>query len=1098
MDTLTINDNPSITDNIRLVFLTPDANGCLLENPYKVNKVVIYYVERDFISGNLSQYDEKAYDVTKLRLAEESEIAACEQEYLADLAEQLAETTPTPENIAAAEEARELATNLRQAANVARNSAESSVVLSSFYFNEAKPVVILGNDDYPAWLSTDVDNAIITNVPTDEDGNPVFGVFEYIWQPKGMREGDYFVCWTWTPLIAGDSLSSHIKFSLMADTQITTSIPTHFTKPEKYETLLERYTPEMYKLIINSDDRTPDVIDKFNKSVAMGFTTLEDLANQTVDLQDANSIHESLLPYLSNFFNLKLKTTDPIRWRGQIKRAIPLYKMKGTKKALHEAFEHAAMNLVGLEQLWEVISSYTWQEAFTYDGSTLEFALEKVALPVENDNFELYFRAFDSDTWTSLSLDYINYNNVDNTVEWIGASLPLDPIALEVGDSFRVVYKYASIPNPSIQSLETYLRSLPLMDQRDERLQNYPLKNWNVRVISQNDSMFPLIVPTRHPYHDFIVYGKVRTEFPYSENIYNMEEYNGSIRESKSPCDIDKSFLSPCSACISSTYNIDLEIENLNDDRISEATEILSEYTPLHAVLHTFNFYGGLSEYLQTPQESLEMLVNYKVDDFAIGGDGQLYLNRTMRLLASQGILRNQLANENIVVSSTAGTAYNDNIVLFCQSTKLDLVGMRLDGLVKLEILSPSPLAGLYDVIEPNGNTAVVSLSSGIPTPGSEPIDDCNSLLAGSGAINNCAFTFNIKNIILDGESLCTIETDNVFILRDETTDFGLLGTKSQFDVDQSTASYPWTVLLPDYDAVTPYDVLDVLPDGSLLLLDHGSTLPSSNDSGLSYTLIDNLTNIKTGTGDLEVTLRGKVTVANVLLHPISNIVDIENYYFAALGDEFKISGFVPNTDDQFYIANFPGPNLGSSNNLIVYQRVVDRQVGYFGYNGLKLQMTGDYETSLGIQNGANSLVIVDDGLENSGFKENFILLIDSDTYFIEQINGNNPPGNTTFTLSGNSYYWQTLGAGGTPVNVTIYQYDKLPITIMPQNDFDNEHTFRTLDRSGRSVISYTDQDENITTLGTADGTIEHIKQTESVKFKIEYQDGQTTQGELP
>lgn len=1086
METVTIYENPTITDNVKFTFLTPDANGCFFQNPYKVDKVVIYYVERDFISGNLNEYIDKTYDVEKLRAAEESLVEAC-------AAEQLAIITPTPENI-------ENATKKRQEADLARQEAESAVATSPFYFNEAKPVLIVGTETFPAWLSTDLDNALITNVATDENGNTIYGKFEFVWQPKGMREGDYFICWTWTPLIAGDSLSSHLRFSLSANTQITTSIPTHYTNPEKYNILLERYTPEMYKLIITGDDRTPDVINKFNQSIALGFTSVEDLANQIVDLLDANSIHESMLPCLSNLFNLKIKTTDPTRWRGQIKRAVPIFKSKGTKRALIEALEHAAINLIDLQQLWEVISQTTWQEAFTYNGESLSFNLEKIALTPLDSNFELYIRYEGTDDWESLSLTYVSFSIVDGVtvMEWVGDSQPI-PITLNIGDTVRIIYKYAE---PASQPLEDYIRTLPLMDQRDDRAQDYPLKNWNTRLISQTDALFNSIVPTRHPFFEPLVYGKIRTEFPYSENIYNMEEYNGSIRNSKLPCDIDKNFMTTCFSCLSSCYSIDLEIENLNDDRIAEAKEVLLETTPFHAILHSFNFYGGLSEYVLSPTEQVEFLVTYKSTDFVVAGEGQAYFTRTMRKFATDGILRDQLATENIEVSATSGIAYNDDVVLFCLTTKLDLAGIRKDNRVKLEILSPSPLAGLYDIDDPQGNTLTVDLTSGSPTPASEPINDCNSIFAGGGTLNTCAFTFNIKNIELDGESLCTIETDNIFVLRDPDENFGLLKTKSQFDVDQGTATNPWKVLLPAYDAITPYEILDVLPDGGLMLLDHGG-LPASNAINLNYTLKDELNNTiinKVGTGKLEVTLRGRVTVANALLLPISKYIrNTENFYFSALGTEFKITAFVPNTNDQFYIADFPGPNLGSSNNLIVYQRVVDHQVGYLSHRGMKLQMSGDYETSLGIQNGVNELTIIDDGLENDGFKENFILLIDSDTYFIEQIDGNNPVGNTTFTLSGNEYYWQTLGAGGTPVTVTIYKYEKLGATIIAQNRYESEHTFRTLDRSGRPVISYTDQDDNVTTLSekSDDSVVEFVKQSESISFKIDYLNGEKQEGDL-
>ena len=146
-----------------------------------------------------------------------------------------------------------------------------------------------------------------------------------------MREGDYFICWTWTPLIAGSTLTQHYKFSLSGNTETTTSIPTHYTDPKKYTTLLERYTPEVFKFSLADSDVTTDVIDRTNKTIAMGFNVLENLTNQLVDLHDPNALNEFLLPYLSNYFGLKLRTDDPTRWRGQIKRAVPLYKKKGTK-----------------------------------------------------------------------------------------------------------------------------------------------------------------------------------------------------------------------------------------------------------------------------------------------------------------------------------------------------------------------------------------------------------------------------------------------------------------------------------------------------------------------------------------------------------------------------------------------------------------------------------------------------------------------------------------------------------------------------------------------------------------------------------------------
>jgi len=52
------------------------------------------------------------------------------------------------------------------------------------------------------------------------------------------------------------------------------------------------------------------------------------MANQLIDLFDANALHESLLNYLSNLFAIKLRSSDPTLWRRQIKEAIPLFKKR--------------------------------------------------------------------------------------------------------------------------------------------------------------------------------------------------------------------------------------------------------------------------------------------------------------------------------------------------------------------------------------------------------------------------------------------------------------------------------------------------------------------------------------------------------------------------------------------------------------------------------------------------------------------------------------------------------------------------------------------------------------------------------------------------
>ena len=125
MPEVSVNDNPSITDTVVFRLFTPDESGCLLAMPYKVDRVVVYYVERNFSSGKTSAYSDKTYDAKKLAEAEIAEQKAC--------------SDPTAENIAAAK--------------LLRERAESNVRTSEFYFNEATPIKVSGTPQYPAWLT---------------------------------------------------------------------------------------------------------------------------------------------------------------------------------------------------------------------------------------------------------------------------------------------------------------------------------------------------------------------------------------------------------------------------------------------------------------------------------------------------------------------------------------------------------------------------------------------------------------------------------------------------------------------------------------------------------------------------------------------------------------------------------------------------------------------------------------------------------------------------------------------------------------------------------------------------------------------------------
>jgi len=1055
-----LNETPTIADTVVIDVLTPDETGCFPANPYKVDRVQIFYVERSFITNNQFSYTEKIEDNKLLKKLDEAKKMAC--------------LAPTPTNLANVD--------------FLQYQIDASAKPTEFNYSDARAVAIFGTDEYPAWLSTDVDNALITSISEDADGNTQYGIFELEWKPLGMREGDYFVCWTWTPLAGGAKLSFHRRFTLFGSTQLTTSIPTHFTNPKKYATLQERYLPEMFKNYLSDNDLSPEVIQELNLSVGKGFTFIEDMANQIQDLLDANSTHESIIPFLSNLFGLKLRSNDPTLWRRQIKRAVPLFKKKGTLEGLKEAMSQAGVSLGKFVRLWQLTSPYTYQEIFDVTDSG-EFALSKTpVLPIDVDNFELYYRGVDNTTWQLLTADYVTIDSVSgvNVMTWVGDQLSIDPIELEKGDSLRVVYEIIDVPSPSEQQKEDYIRTLPLMDQRDEREIMYPLKNWNVRVIEEDDPMFDTLIPNRHPHYDPIIYGKIRTEFPYSENIYNMEEYNGSKRDSYSPCDIDRDFLDSCSACLSSKYNAVIEINELSDDRIIEAIEILEEFTPFHALLHTITFQGGFHDFIQPPIEQLEAYVKYYQEDLTISGNAQMIFNRGMA--PASRIRRDALAQGTTVVISASGSALNNSIVLFSPNVQLNQIALDKDDptLTYLEILGVHPHAGTYSI-----DNAVLHHAdiTGISEP-----------------LTQTSFNFRLSNEKLKKVS-ASVTNDNIVKLSDGGINFGLLGTKSQWDIDNgSFIGNPWKI-----DFVSPftgtYDILDILPDGSVTLYDPSNILPTSNTSGVEFELIDGgatpFTHATSVNGQLTVHKRGRVEISNPILvrGSSSSPGDLRNLigegYYALIGapvnQQYKVNGFVTGETDQFYIDGYDGPTSGGIT-VTVYQRVVDNQIGYLHYKGLTLETLVNHESGLPIVNGQNPTLTPGDqelrldGVEDNKYKENYLILIDTDYFAIEDIDG------TTITLAGPQKDWTVAG---TAVTYSILQYEKFGAVIEPREaPYSPGHTFDLIDRRGNDVIEII-TDDGMSMMALASGLnaakndqfVDNIGQKESISFSIKWKE---------
>ena len=544
MKTLTIDQNPSVADNVLFNLKTTDENNNLI-NPYKVESVKIYFVERDFGDTEQKEYNFEINKNPSLVITGDLNPASRIVDNLVYnknlkvgmLVEGDGIKVGTTISYVLSETSIMLSypaskTLVGASLKFSDTSPIDPVYSDAFYYKGVIPVKNIGTGEFPAWFSDDTTDLI---TKTDSIGH-----FEFTWNPVGMREGDYFICWSWVPKIGQDLFSNNIKFNLSSSNAVSTTSPAHHTAPDKYETLLDRYLPEMYKVMLTDSDRSPDVLKKFNDSIAQGFTALEDIGNQIVDLLDSNAVGEYMMTYLSNTLDVKLKSQDPTLWRRQIKEAVPLYKRKGTLGSLKDSFSQAGMRLINLENFWQITSPFFAQDSF-FVSDTDTFKLSKKPASIITNHFKIYLTKNNSTEVTSVDISkikvfeneygesFVQVSDVDFNNCKVGRPSFLCP-----GDIIRFSY-YFNIPSDPLEiSVDDHIKNLQLVDEREEKtivdgqsVLTIPLKNWNVRLLSEHDPMVSSILTKRHPFIKSVVFGKIRTEFPYSENVYNMDEYNG-------------------------------------------------------------------------------------------------------------------------------------------------------------------------------------------------------------------------------------------------------------------------------------------------------------------------------------------------------------------------------------------------------------------------------------------------------------------------------------------------------------------------------------------------------------------------------------------
>jgi P2-related tail formation protein len=945
---LTIDENPTIIDKILFKFKTTKSgdtcdyccddtadnyceDDCL--DPFTFDDITIYYIERNFSNKNTYLSDDTLFHYSDATVVFKIGSPLWVNNVL---------ECPTEEEIG----------------KYHRSSSSNP--------NLSKIVSCPNPDDQLGYKRTSKDEQDPNNLLIKKiDGK--IGCFEFVWTPEGVREGDYFICWTYTPYKGASKISNHLKFYLGSSTAINTSTLLHRTNPQKYIDLLERYIPEMFKEYISDNDLTPNVLEKLNKSLAKGFNVLEDLTNQIVDLLDSNSVNEYIIYYLSNTLNLNLKSNDPTLWRRQIKEAVPLFKKKGTLGSLSESFDQSGMRLLRVLNYWQVVSPFYYVDSFISKSGVDTFELTKNLV---GDEIDVYLstpkneKKLSSDDFTLIKEEYstkIILNNIQTT-NYI----------------LRVEYCYKLPNNDFEKDIAKYIKSLPLMDSREQYVSEnpiYPLKNWNIKLIEENDPYIDHIIKTRHPFTDSVIFGKIRTEFPYSENIYNMDQYNGSIRDSKSPCDIDKDFLDTCTSCRSSNFDVDLEIQNLCDDRIMEAREIISESTPFHSVLRTVNYFGGNNEYFVTPIENYEILMTFKYSENNISGGLQRWFHRSR--LTDDLFQRDDLSDKTLLFNSNI-SIYNEKICLFSPDFNFNVIPPNS----LIEILTPSIYNGTYTIFNPNNNYVDTNFSN---------------------YVNNSTFVFNIfKELYSFSANL--VRDDYVELLEeDPLIDFFKL------KIDTSN------LISIDSDV---YEIKDVSPNKIILKNSNNKINKSFNTKykvlKSDQTVLNLRPNIDSSIA--KITYQNRTRVDKFLEIKYKNNYDLKLTFTK---NSTNYSCPITEYDNEgFYISNYYGEDVGSLS-MKVLNYITKNQIGNFKYNGIKCSLSTPLDNYF-LQN-YNEYAIK---ITSQNFLNNYYFIYDVKT---------NGVANYTLSLFGD---FEDFGLESNKISCTcsFYKYKNNTMTIKEQN----------------------------------------------------------------
>tara|TARA_R110002020_G_scaffold226846_4_gene437351 strand:+ start:109 stop:4512 length:4404 start_codon:yes stop_codon:yes gene_type:complete len=195
---------------------------------------------------------------------------------------------------------------------------------------------------------------------TEKDG--VSLLFEYLWRNREVSSASSL---EYIPPLLGRSNAEVSGLIHASGTQqlesLKTLIKIWYEEADDTSTTLDTYLD----LYLTNGSFTPRQVaggafSKFLQAVSYGFYDVNLVIEELGDLMDIERCPPQFLQYLASLIGWQLMTGDADRWRAQLRKAVYLYKSKGTRRCLEDAIDlvFPGKNIDAVDNMTETWESY--------------------------------------------------------------------------------------------------------------------------------------------------------------------------------------------------------------------------------------------------------------------------------------------------------------------------------------------------------------------------------------------------------------------------------------------------------------------------------------------------------------------------------------------------------------------------------------------------------------------------------------------------------------------------------------------------------------------------------------------------------------------